>query len=82
MSYMETWEELEANYSDTYHRLETNDEGEITMKIVVEHIKALEAGSGNNVWVRERLTLSNNLDMSFQWFKWQIVQNTSFEPFP
>ena len=52
MSYMETWEELEANYSDTYHRLETNDEGEITMKIVVEHIKALEAGSGNNVWVR------------------------------
>ena len=32
-------------------RMETNDEGEITMKIVVEHIKGLEAGSGNNVWV-------------------------------
>ena len=31
--------------------METNDEGEITMKIVVEHIKGLEAGSGNNVWV-------------------------------
>ena len=32
-------------------RMETDDEGDITMRTVVEHIKAVEAGSGNNLWV-------------------------------
>ena len=31
--------------------METDDEGDITMRTVVEHIKAVEAGSGNNLWV-------------------------------
>ena len=34
-----------------YGTIETNDEGDITMKIVVEHIKAVESGSGSNLWV-------------------------------
>ena len=46
-----TWEELEAEYSAMYDRIETNDEGDITMKKVVEHIKGVEAGSGKNEWV-------------------------------
>ena len=50
MSYM-TWEELEAEFSGMYNRIETNDEGDITMRQVVEHIKGVEAGSGNNTWV-------------------------------
>ena len=31
--------------------METDDEGDITMRTVVEHIKAVEAGSGSNLWV-------------------------------
>ena len=50
MSYM-SWEDLEETYTEMYHRIETNDEGEITMRTVVEHIKGVEAGSGNNIWV-------------------------------
>ena len=34
-----------------YNRIETNDEGDITMRKVVEHIKGVEAGSGKNEWV-------------------------------
>ena len=49
---MLTWEELEAEYSEMYQRIETNDEGDVTMKKVVEHIKGVEAGSGENVWVK------------------------------
>ena len=36
-----TWEELEAEYSELYERIETNDEGDVTMKKVVEHIKGI-----------------------------------------
>ena len=50
MSYM-SWEDLEETYTEMYNRIETNDEGEITMRTVVEHIKGVEAGSGNNIWV-------------------------------
>ena len=46
-----SWEDLEKTYTEMYNRIETNDEGEITMRTVVEHIKGVEAGSGNNVWV-------------------------------
>ena len=46
------WERLEAEYREIYERMETNEEGEITMRTVVEHIKGVEAGSGNNAWVR------------------------------
>ena len=35
-----TWEELDAEYRGMYERMETNDEGDITMRTVVEHIKA------------------------------------------
>ena len=38
-----------------YERMETNEEGDITMRTVVEHIKGVEAGSGNNDWVRWRV---------------------------
>ena len=34
---------------------DTNDDGEIDIKSVVEHIKAVEAGSGKNTWVNQRL---------------------------
>ena len=51
MSFM-TWEELEAEYQGMYERMETNDEGDITIRTVVEHIKGVEAGSGNNNWVK------------------------------
>ena len=37
---------------EMYSKIDTNDEGDITMKTVTEHIKAVEAGSGNNIWVR------------------------------
>ena len=47
-----TWEELEAEYQGMYERMETNDEGDITIRTVVEHIKGVEAGSGNNNWVK------------------------------
>ena len=43
MSYM-SWEDLERTYTEMYNRIETNDEGEITMRTVVEHIKGVEAG--------------------------------------
>ena len=46
-----SWEDLEETYTEMYNRIETNDEGEITMRTVVEHIKGVEAGSGNNIWV-------------------------------
>ena len=54
---MLTWEELEAEYSEMYQRIETNDEGDVTMKKVVEHIKGVEAGSGENVWVNQHAKL-------------------------
>ena len=54
MSFM-TWEELEAEYQGMYERMETNDEGDITIRTVVEHIKGVEAGSGNNNWVNEAI---------------------------
>ena len=38
---------------EMYNKIETDDEGDITMRRVVEHIRAVEAGSGNNVWVRQ-----------------------------
>ena len=38
---------------EMYNQIETNDEGEISMKLVTEHIKAVEAGSGNNLWVEQ-----------------------------
>ena len=47
-----SWEDLEETYTEMYNRIETNDEGEITMRTVVEHIKGVEAGSGNNIWVK------------------------------
>ena len=34
-------------------KIDTNDDGEIDIKTVVEHIKAIEAGSGKNTWVRD-----------------------------
>ena len=40
-----------AQLQEIYHRIETNDDGEIDIKTVVEHIKAIEAGSGKNSWV-------------------------------
>ena len=45
-----------------------------------EDCRGAHQGSGGRQWEQrlgERLTLSNNLDISFQWFNWQIVQNTS-----
>jgi hypothetical protein len=38
-----------------YNKIDTNDEGDISMKNVVMHILAVEAGSGNNLWVNNRL---------------------------
>ena len=35
-----------------YAKIDTDDEGDVTIKKVVEHIRAVEAGSGNNDWVR------------------------------
>ena len=41
-----------------YNKIETDDEGDVSMKKVVEHINAVEAGRGNNTWVsREYFTL-------------------------
>ena len=38
---------------EIYRKIDTNDDGEIDIKTVVEHIKAIEAGSGKNTWVRD-----------------------------
>ena len=38
-----------------YNKIETDDEGDVSMKKVVEHINAVEAGRGNNTWVRSRI---------------------------
>ena len=35
-----------------YAKIDTDDEGDVTIRKVVEHIRAVEAGSGNNDWVR------------------------------
>ena len=43
-------EEFEA----MYEKIETDDEGDITIKKVVEHIRAVEAGGGNNEWVNNQ----------------------------
>ena len=43
---------------EIYKRIETNDDGEIDIKTVVEHIKAIEAGSGKNSWVASEQTLT------------------------
>ena len=37
-----------------YNKIDTNDEGDISMRNVVEHIRAVEAGSGQNTWVNNR----------------------------
>ena len=34
-----------------YAKIDTDDEGDVTIRKVVEHIRAVEAGSGNNDWV-------------------------------
>ena len=39
------------SFQEMYGRIETNDEGDVTMRKVVEHIKGVEAGSGKNEWV-------------------------------
>eukprot|EP00090_Calanus_glacialis_P030812 TRINITY_DN50104_c0_g1_i1.p1 TRINITY_DN50104_c0_g1~~TRINITY_DN50104_c0_g1_i1.p1 ORF type:complete len:196 (-),score=57.81 TRINITY_DN50104_c0_g1_i1:42-629(-) len=44
-----------TEFTEMYSKIDTNDEGDITMKTVTEHIKAVEAGSGNNIWVNQRL---------------------------
>ena len=36
-----------------YAKIDTDDEGDVTIRKVVEHIRAVEAGSGNNDWVEE-----------------------------
>ena len=46
---------ISANFQEIYSKIETNDDGEIDIKTVVEHIKAIEAGSGKNTWVNQRL---------------------------
>ena len=38
-----------------YSKIDTDDEGDITIRKVVEHIRAVEAGSGNNTWVNNKL---------------------------
>ena len=38
-----------------YTKIDTDDEGDITIRKVVEHIRAVEAGSGNNDWVNNKL---------------------------
>ena len=38
-----------------YSKIETDDEGDVTIRKVVEHIRAVEAGSGNNEWVNNKL---------------------------
>ena len=38
-----------------YQKIETDDEGDITIKKVVEHIRAVEAGGGKNDWVNKKL---------------------------
>ena len=49
---------------EMYNKIETDDEGDVSMKKVVEHINAVEAGRGNNTWVsREYFTL---LILSFE----------------
>ena len=42
-------------FQEIYSNIDTNDDGEIDIKTVVEHIKAIEAGSGKNTWVNQRL---------------------------
>ena len=37
-----------------YAKIDTDDEGDVTIRKVVEHIRAVEAGSGNNDWVEEK----------------------------
>ena len=37
-----------------YNKIDTNDEGDISMRNVVEHMRAVEAGSGQNTWVNNR----------------------------
>ena len=38
-----------------YSKIDTDDEGDVTIRKVVEHIRAVEAGSGNNEWVNNKL---------------------------
>ena len=37
-----------------YAKIDTDDEGDVTIRKVVEHIRAVEAGSGNNNWVKAK----------------------------
>ena len=37
-----------------YNKIDTNDEGDISMRNVITHIQAVEAGSGQNTWVNNR----------------------------
>ena len=52
-----------------YNKIETDDEGDVSMKKVVEHINAVEAGRGNNSWVRWRIF--NHFD---SFFSIQVIQ--------
>ena len=38
-----------------YESIETTDEGDVVMAKIVEHLRAVEAGCGKNVWVNQRL---------------------------
>ena len=42
-----------------YAKIDTDDEGDVTIRKVVEHIRAVEAGSGNNAWVRAKNLMSS-----------------------
>ena len=35
---------------EMYNKIGTDDEGDISIKIVVEHINAVEAGRGSKAW--------------------------------
>ena len=50
---------------EMYNKIETDDEGDISMKLIVEHILAVEAGSGSNAWVG-MLDSENIMIMSFR----------------
>ena len=40
-----------------YNKIGTDDEGDISIKIVVEHINAVEAGRGSKAWASLKYSL-------------------------
>ena len=38
------------DFKEMYNKIGTDDEGDISIKIVVEHINAVEAGRGSKAW--------------------------------